>query len=255
MATLEHPPTADAAARGCRESDRAMWRRPRHEQGPLGTGQAARLAHPRHAAPPTRSRVGGFFVSRVMSCRPCPALRAPPSAVAPAPDNSTANDRQKSAGESAQALVAQRIEHRITDPGAGSSNLSGGTYVRDPTSPNWQGRRLLTAQVPVRVRASELTQAASRCVPCPRSSADRARDSGSRGRWFDPSRGHARSYARVVRGPSATRVTPVRVRLRPRSVIRCGVHRRRALAAQPLLITAACPVRHRGLRRRAACPG
>jgi hypothetical protein len=75
-------------------------------------------------------------------------------------------------------------------------------------------------------------------IPCPRSSADRAPDSESGGRWFDPSRGHARSYARVVRGPSATRDTPVRTRLRPQ-LSSAVEHRRRALAAQPPLLPVA----------------
>lgn len=65
------------------------------------------------------------------------------------------------------------------------------------------------------VRNAEGGSNPSAPTPCPRSSAERAPGSEPGGRWFDPSRGHAWSNARVVRERSAKPSTPVRVRLRP----------------------------------------
>lgn len=117
--------------------------------------------------------------------------------------------------------------------------------VVSPASPKWQGRRLLTVTVLVRVQPPEQHTPAqysgnrpgdrgvrgvhgglwsrrfgfeSRRSPypplpggtCPRSSAERARRSERRGRWFDPSRGHFGSAMVSWRsrwsGPSAKRV-------------------------------------------------
>ena len=81
--------------------------------------------------------------------------------------------------------------------------------------------------------------------------AQRRRAPGSEpgGRWFDPSRGHARFCVRVARSWSANQSRRFESGQSLKIAVHCGYSSQASVGAQPLLIRAACPDRHRGLRR------